>query len=107
MENENIPEKVKADSMKEALKIPYLPLGSVVLLKNARKRIMIYGRKIQAQGEEKVYDYVGCVYPEGVLGNKDVLLFDHNQIQLVYFIGFQDIEELAFRSKLHEAEEGI
>ncbi|WP_394910825.1 DUF4176 domain-containing protein [uncultured Robinsoniella sp.] len=84
----------------------YLPIGSVVLLKNGKKRVMVYGRKIRADGEEKVYDYLGCLYPEGALNSKDVVLFDHSQIQMVYFIGFQDLEELAFRSRLPEAGEG-
>lgn len=30
-----------------------LPIGSVVLLKNGKKRVMVYGRKIRAEGEEK------------------------------------------------------
>lgn len=84
----------------------YLPIGSVVLLKNGKKRVMVYGRKIRADGEEKVYDYLGCLYPEGALNSKDVVLFDHSQIQMVYFIGFQDLEELAFRSRLPEVGEG-
>lgn len=89
-----------------AERVPYLPIGSVVLLKNGKKRIMVYGRKVKASGEEKVYDYLGCLYPEGALSSKEVILFDHSQIQMVYFIGFQDVEELAFRSRLRGAEEG-
>ncbi|MCI9162218.1 MAG: DUF4176 domain-containing protein [Lachnospiraceae bacterium] len=82
--------------------VPYLPIGSVVLLKNGKKRVMVYGRKIKANGEEKIYDYLGCLYPEGALSSNDVILFDHGQIQLVYFIGFQDLEEIVFRNKLRE-----
>ena len=78
----------------------YLPIGSVVLLKNGKKRVMIYGRKIKANGEEIVYDYLGCLYPEGALSSKNVILFNHEQIQMVYFIGFQDLEEIAFRQQL-------
>lgn len=84
-------------------KVPYLPIGSVVLLKNGKKRVMVYGRKVKANGEEKVYDYLGCLYPEGALSSNDVILFDHDQIQLVYFIGFQDLEEIVFRNRLREA----
>ena len=83
------------------MKIAYLPIGSVVLLKNGKKRIMIYGRKMKKEGDEMVYDYLGCLYPEGALESKDVILFDHDQIQMIYFIGFQDLEELAFRKKLN------
>lgn len=83
----------------------YLPIGSVVLLKNGKKRVMVYGRKVKAGDEDIVYDYLGCLYPEGALGSKDVVLFNHSQIQMVYFIGFQDVEELVFRKKLQETEE--
>lgn len=82
----------------------YLPIGSVVLLKNGKKRVMIYGRKVRANGEEKVFDYLGCLYPEGALNSKDVVLFDHEQIQMVYFIGFQDLEEIALRQVIAKEE---
>lgn len=83
--------------------IPYLPIGSVVLLKNGKKRVMIYGRKVRA--DEGVYDYLGCLYPEGMLNSNDVIVFNQDRIQMVYFIGFQDLEEIVFRSRLRDAEE--
>ena len=36
----------------------YLPIGTVVLLKEGKKRLMIYGRKQFVQSENKEYDYV-------------------------------------------------
>lgn len=81
-------------------KVPYLPIGSVVLLKNTDKKVMIYGRIVRSNDDEKVYDYVGCPYPEGAMSSNDMLLFDHEQIRMLYFIGFQDIEELALRQVL-------
>lgn len=80
----------------------YLPIGSVVLLKNGKKRVMIYGRKIKERNGDKVYDYLGCLYPEGALDSDSVIVFDQEQIQTIFFIGFQDTEELMFRSKLGE-----
>ena len=92
------------DNQKETAAVPFLPIGSVVLLKNGKKRVMVYGRKVQANGEDKIYDYLGCLYPEGALSSNDVILFDHDQIQIVYFIGFQDLEEIIFRNKLRGIE---
>lgn len=86
------------------MKSTYLPIGSVVLLKNGKKRVMIYGRRVRANGEDKVFDYLGCLYPEGALNSKDVVLFDHEQIQMVYFIGFQDLEEIALRQVIAKEE---
>ena len=46
-----------------------LPLGSIVILKGGFKKLMIIGRKI-VQGENKeFYDYLGCLYPEGDIGD--------------------------------------
>lgn len=83
----------------------YLPIGSVVLLKEGKKRLMIYGRRQLVKDGEKEYDYSACLYPEGMLNSKDVVLFNHDQIQMIYFIGFQDIEELHFRSLLKNSGE--
>ena len=83
----------------------YLPIGSVVLLKDGKKRLMIYGRRQLVKDGEKEYDYSACLYPEGMLNSKDVVLFNHDQIQMIYFIGFQDIEELHFRSLLKNSDE--
>ena len=43
----------------------YKPLGSVVLLKNGTKRVMIYGRKQILASTGELFDYVACLYPEG------------------------------------------
>lgn len=75
----------------------YLPLGSVVLLEGQKKRVMINGRRMIDRTDGVEYDYQGCPYPEGVLDNGDVILFNSEDIKMIYFIGFQDIEELAFR----------
>jgi len=43
----------------------YLPIGSIVLLKNGNKKIMIYGRRQIQVTSGKIFDYVACFYPEG------------------------------------------
>ncbi|MDE7028748.1 MAG: DUF4176 domain-containing protein [Lachnospiraceae bacterium] len=75
----------------------YLPIGSIVLLEGQKKRVMIVGRRVMSGTEGVEYDYQGCMYPEGAMGNKDVILFNNTDINMIYFIGFQDIEELAYR----------
>jgi len=83
----------------------YLPIGSIVVLKNADKKLMIYGRKQKDTGNGNIRDYVGCVYPEGNIDLKHTYLFNHDQIGKVFFIGFQDLEELEFNKRLIKAEE--
>lgn len=84
----------------------YLPIGSVVLLKESQKRIMIVGVKQKQADSDKVWDYSACLYPEGILNPDMLYLFDTEQIERLYFIGFQDGEGLAFLSKLSQMEDG-
>ena len=79
----------------------YLPIGTVVILKNAKKKVMVIG--FVASGKEtkgRTYDYAGCLYPEGMLSAEQTLLFDHEQIDKVYHMGYVDEDEQAFKTKL-------
>lgn len=72
----------------------FLPIGSVVMLKNGNKRIMITGFcSMDLENSEKIWDYNGCLYPEGIIASNQSLLFDHSQIKDVYFKGLADDEE--------------
>lgn len=77
-----------------------LPIGSVVLLKGGNKRIMICGRIQAKDGENVIYDYSACYYPEGIIDPESMFFFNRDAIEKVYFIGFQDNEELEFRDKV-------
>lgn len=79
----------------------YLPIGSIVLLKNGKKRLMIYGRKQLAPSTGQTFDYAACLYPEGNIEENNCFLFNHDQIERVYFLGLQDKEEDAFEKTLH------
>ena len=74
----------------------YLPIGSIVLLKNATKKIMIYGRRQMAADTGEMFDYVACLYPEGNISDEYTLLFNHEQIDQVVFRGYSDAEEEHF-----------
>ena len=85
------------------LKEKFLPIGSVVILKDATKRIMVTGYlSVDENNKEKVYDYNGCVYPEGFLSSEQVLLFNHDQIDKVFFEGMRDEEQKSFAQRLNE-----
>ena len=79
-----------------------LPIGSVVLLNNANKRVMICGRIQTDVATGKKYDYSACYYPEGLINSNEMFLFNNEDIKKLYFIGFQDAEELAFRNFVEE-----
>lgn len=76
-----------------------LPIGSVVLLEGGEKRLMICGRILCKAGEDRIYDYVGCYYPEGIIESDNMFFFNRDAIDRVFFIGFQDAEELKFREE--------
>jgi len=76
-----------------------LPIGSVVLLKGGNKKIMICGRGQSMVGDdsERLFDYCACYYPEGYLSADQLFLFNHDAIEKVYYIGYEDDDELRFR----------
>lgn len=79
----------------------YLPIGSVVMLKGGTKRVMITGFcTVPNEDKEKVYDYSGCLYPEGVISTEQVLLFNHSDIEKIYYLGYIDDEEKKFKERL-------
>ena len=45
-----------------------------------------------ADNPKKIFDYNGCLYPVGVISTDQTFLFDHNQIERLYFIGFKNEE---------------
>ena len=86
----------------------YLPIGSVVLLTGGTKRVMITGYfSLEDANPEIIYDYNGCIYPEGYLSSDQTCLFNHSQIDTIDFIGFEDSEQKEFSIKLIELEKSI
>lgn len=81
----------------------FLPIGSVVLLKEAKKKLMITGFCISTpEVPNKIFDYSGCFYPEGLLDLNKIALFDHDQIERIFAFGYSDEEEKEFKIKLNE-----
>lgn len=67
-----------------------LPIGSVVLLKNAEKPVMIFGYLQRSKFvEEGVVDYVGVPYPEGNINVAAQIGFQMTDIGEVLFEGYR------------------
>ena len=80
-----------------------LPVGTVVLLTGETKRLMILGYQQRTVKEpDKIYDYIGCTYPEGFLGVEEMLAFNHSDIAHIYALGLQNEEQMAFRAELEQ-----
>lgn len=80
----------------------YLPLGSIVVLKGGRKKLMIYGRNQIQKSTSTLFDYVSCLYPEGNMSEEYNYLFNHEDIQQVIHRGFTNLEEEGMLRILHE-----
>ena len=79
----------------------YLPIGTVVLLKGGTKKVMINGYcAVTEDNQNKIYDYRGCPFPEGVLESNGVALFDQSQINEIDHIGFRNDESIELSDKL-------
>lgn len=79
----------------------YLPIGTVVLLNGGSKKVMITGFcVIPNDNKHKLYDYSGCLYPEGIINSNEVCLFNHEQIEEISFKGYENEEEKVFKEEL-------
>jgi hypothetical protein len=77
-----------------------LPLGSIVLLKEGEKKLMIYGRGQIAADNKEEFDYLACLWPEGNLDEAFMYLFNHAEIETVFHQGYTDAEDLSFLEEL-------
>lgn len=81
----------------------FLPIGTVVLLKNATKEIMITGYlTVPNDNQDKVYDYSACLYPEGIITSEQTAVFNHDQIDQIISIGYENEECKNFIKKVKE-----
>lgn len=81
-----------------------LPIGSVVMLKGGTHRVMIIGYCQRLVNEpEKIFDYVGCLFPEGFLGAEKNYLFNRDQVERVYHVGYATDGQMAFADQMEEA----
>lgn len=77
-----------------------LPIGSIIRAEGGERYLMICGRIVCSDDSDRIYDYVGCLYPEGVAKSDSLFFFDRDAIEQVLFIGYQDEQELAFRTEI-------
>ena len=79
-----------------------LPIGSVVKLKGAEKRLMIFGIRQTNEETGQEYDYVAVLYPEGNMGEDIRYMFDNDDIDETVFVGYSDEERRDFLQDLKD-----
>jgi hypothetical protein len=75
-----------------------LPVGTVVTVKGANKSMMIIG--ILPENNEKRYDYLSVLYPEGYLTPEQMYLFNQEDVDKVQYLGYMNVEYQEFRNNL-------
>lgn len=72
----------------------WIPVGSVVLLKGAARKLLIIARAINVQhnGKQFFFDYGAVSYPEGLQGDQ-MAYFNKDAVAKVVFAGYHDIED--------------
>ncbi len=83
----------------------FLPIGTVVMLKGGTKRVMITGYMIfsKSSAEKKLFDYGGCVFPEGMIDSSNTIGFNRNQIDQIIHRGLEDEEQKEFIKLVDES----
>lgn len=90
------------------MNIRYLPIGSVIKLKNNNKSIMITGYySVEYAKDLEIYDYSGCAYPEGVMIKSSYCSFNQSDIKDVLFEGYKTDEYKTLTNGLNEIDEEI
>ena len=78
----------------------FLPIGTVVLLKGGKKELMIisyciipagdvYDKNGKVEVGEAMFDYGGCIYPEGMMTSDQLFAFNHEQIEKICYKGYE------------------
>ena len=79
-----------------------LPVGSVVLLQNGQKKLMIIGIKPVDTTNNAMYDYLAVPYPEGFVKDNLTFFVNHDKIDKVIARGYEDEEREDFINRLEE-----
>lgn len=88
----------------------FLPIGSVVMLKGGEKKVMIVSYLIFPSANSKtknMFDYGGCVYPEGIIDSRVGVGFNHSEIAEILHVGYEDDEEKEMAKLLKENAEKV
>jgi len=81
-----------------------LPLGTVVKLKNKERMVNIIGyfHNTYENKSLKINEYTGIDYAKGFKKDSEILYFDENEIENIYFMGYINQGTKKILEILHE-----
>lgn len=89
----------------------FLPIGTVVLLKNNPKKLMISSYLIFSTGENsesnKMFDYGACPFPEGIIDSQYAVGFNHDDILEVVHLGLEDDDQRKLNEILNKSADDV
>lgn len=78
-----------------------LPIGTIVQLFEDDVKIIIAGYCPTGTARPGyIWDYSGFPFPLGYRKPDEILQFDHEQIETIYAMGYQDAEQFTFMEQL-------
>ena len=92
------------------MKDRFLPIGTVVTLKGGTKNVMITSYLIFAKGdskENKLFDYGGCPFPEGIIESNYAVGFDHDKIEKVVHMGLENDDQKKISEALNKSYDDV
>jgi hypothetical protein len=94
-------------SMQESDKIvesgDWLPIGTILMLKKGTQKLMIVGKGMNKYGAEgRIYDYCAVMAPQGMTSPDQIVGFDKDSVERVYFLGYIDEKEEILNLQLEE-----
>lgn len=77
----------------------YLPIGTIVMLKNDIVLYMIVGYLNRSDNEE-IRDYISIGFPYGMMTLDSVTYFNHDDIEKIVFLGYKNDKYELLKEKL-------
>lgn len=88
----------------------FLPIGTVVFLKDGNKKVMITSYLIFSTGNsenKKMFDYGACTYPEGIIESNYAVAFNHSDIKEVVHMGLIDQDQKNLNELLKKSADDV
>ena len=89
------------------IQMGWLPMGSVVKVKDFDFPLVVMARFQKKLSEDEVFDYAGLPYPTALDDTTSSVLFNSEDIESVLFIGYRNEAELEWCKELTKAKEEL
>ncbi|WP_374041903.1 DUF4176 domain-containing protein [uncultured Parolsenella sp.] len=75
-------------------KLDWLPLGTVVTLKNVKLPVMVFSRAVRSNSDKHTFEYAGVPWPAGFSNPAKAAMFNGSDVEEVLFLGYRAEAEM-------------